>query len=260
MKIFLVLLFLASSLFAADIDINALVSQLGNDDFDMREQAQAKLAELPIEYASKFISRSKVEEDPEIQWRLRNVAKGIVLRRLIYPSVKWRTLHGTLGVTGASVWTRYGEPLGFIAAATDIESDAHEKVKQYDVITAVDTEMGSVNDMTFTADEVYTVKIRRYKNTNFISEQSKIDPDDKDFEDLEVKIKAGWKDHREVSRKAEEIIIEKLWDEFLISIGDRAKPEASLNLKEKKTEKTEWEKAMFSVIDEQMAALRKLLF
>lgn len=254
----LLLLAICCSAFAED-DTDNLIKQLGDNEFDLREKATAKLSQYPEEYIEKFLNLAKDSTDPEIAYRLHLAAESVFIQKVLPKTDDWRKLYGSLGleIFYATVYNkRYsaetpGEPghmyyeydravLG--VSCVDPDSSCKGKINDFDVIVAID-ELNlldfyngcyAVTPNTVIADKEYTVTLRRYKDTSSIHDNRQIPGNEVESEALTVKVKAGWKDEQFVDQNKKEEIIKRHWRNYLIKRGEikvEEKPQASVETK-----------------------------
>lgn len=217
---------------AAASEMDDLVGKLASEDFDTREQATSKLAAYPEEYAKKFLDMSHKAEDPEVAYRLRVAAKAVYTNRVVVKSNEFRYIHGEIGIIGqymniydVDTYMRDGEVAQrFVCSGAGyfvniINDGAKEKIHDRDVIMSmkgIDGTWVSIYDMQVMADAEYDFTLRRYKDPESVGNNSQgyIDNTNKDFEEITVRVKAGWKEDKFVDHVKEFTLIERSWNAF----------------------------------------------
>jgi hypothetical protein len=197
-----------------------VIRLLGSEDFEVRCAATNKLSLFGEEYIEKFLRLSKEQDDPEIAERLRMAARRIFEAKVAVRDERWLKLYGDLGVEFNSLYN-YSSTDGSEAPKTYVsfvayDGDAENKVKHCDLVLEVNGEkLGEHGEcQSPLAGREYVVKLRRYKNTEHLANTMTIDQDDKDYEDLTVSIKVGWKEERFISKDEKESLLLSLWAEF----------------------------------------------
>ena len=241
MKLFMILgLILAGSCHAAEID--DLVKQLTNEDYDIRQTATDKLSKYPEEYIERFYKMSLATDDPELRSRLRIASQGVFYKTRMQKNEEWLFFHGYLGLEGKTIQQnvivettekqknangeeveikhqyRY-DVIGYIIEFIS-EDNKNEKIEQFDMIIEINGEKvenvyGSIK---VKADSEYKLKIRRFKDKK-IFEQYSINVDGQEHEeDFTVTIKAKWKEDRQINLSEEFLLADKLWKQQLESL------------------------------------------
>jgi len=245
MKLILILTLLCSSIFAAE-SMDEMIVKLAVEDFDIRERATAELGKYPEEFAHKFLEMARAEKiDPEVQYRLRSAAFLIFCNTVLLKNDEWRLMHGSLLVESRMVYRteqrqtgeeseqqqqqhnyyhhNYDNVAGHIVDWIPDDKPIYKILNRYDIIESIDDGNGTVQSgqelsrLMIRADKEYKLTVRRYKDTEKILSENNnnfINPDLTDFETLTLKVKAGWKDEKEVNPKDEYVLLDKLWKEF----------------------------------------------
>lgn len=201
-------------------EMDDLVVQLGNDDFEIREKATAKLSDYPEEFVKKFLDMAQKENDPEIRYRLHVVAKHVFIRKVVSQSDDWLFLHGTLGIeitrqnickieidpnTNVRQWVNYETVFIIDFCKDEIVGD---NIKQWDRIMSI--EDVTLDQIKVKPGKEYKITLRRYKNVEKI-QNAQMDLEDKEYEEKEVKIKAVEKEAKFVDPADEFRISETQW-------------------------------------------------
>lgn len=223
---------LAVSVSAFSSELDDTIALLGNDEFDIREQASFKLNAYPEEYVKKFIDRSRIEKDPEIRYRLQSAAKQVFARTIVERCDEWLMLHANLGLefnhmstytTVVDAENRSVTTYETLYVVNYVSSEIiGDKIKQYDVIRAIDgnTDLHSMKPKMGVEHEI---TIHRYKNLEQL-QNGNFNAEDKEFEEIKVKIKVGAKEERFINPVDEMRIIDSQWKKFCEEYGNVEKP------------------------------------
>lgn len=220
MKLLAILILATSAAMASELD--DLITQLGNDEFEKREQASFKLNAYPEEYIKKFMDRSKIEKDPEIRYRLQSAAKQVFTRTVVERCDEWLILHADVGLefshtstyrTEVDAENRSVTTYEVIYVVNFVNSEIiGDKIKQYDVVKAIDGNT-DLNSMKPKMGKEHEIILHRYKNVEQI-QNGNFDAADKEFEEIKVKIKVGAKEDRFINPIDEMMIIDSQWKKF----------------------------------------------
>lgn len=225
MRALLWLLVLAGSAWGADP--GNILDKLGDEDFEVREAASAKLATYPAEWVKTFMLLAVQQDDPEVAYRLKLAAKQVYINTVITKSKEWRTLHGCFPFGGDHTNVFQVEERGAdqnpSRVTTYITSGylvlwVDDSVKPW--IHSRDFIMECSDgvywsDIKVAAGDTYTLSLRRYKDPESVAKDcTYVDDANKDFETVEVKVTAVWKDPRLVPWMEEDKIISSQWAAF----------------------------------------------
>lgn len=240
MKWLVLMLCCALPLFAAEADMNELIVNLGDQEFDVRDRATRKLSDLTPEYIKIFLDKAKEEKDPEVAYRFRVIAEEIFEKKLLRTYKEYRQMFGCFDCTMdrqfivKTVEETVDDPTlverirryfrrDYTYAGVTIEwipdgSTLNGKCQRWDFVESI-AGLARIEDSPL-ADEEYEFTIRRYKDPSKMkTEEGFFDGDNKDYETLKVKVKAGWKPESQISPLDEMKLKQKLWHEYLIQIG-----------------------------------------
>lgn len=227
---------------AADIvpaDIESAINELGDEQFQTREEASGRLAKLPKEYAKAFLDMSKKESDPETASRLLGVAKRIFLSKVVIEDESWLALHGAIGIVVASYYesfirqvnrtvenkTQYDKERDvWVVRVTNLESDAEKKIRQGDIITSIDGNSVSKFDLC----HVLPGKKHKMVVMRPLSEPKESDYCDgtirgkypEEYEELSIEVEAQRVDERFLDYEKIDELERKLWRAFCGHVDD----------------------------------------
>lgn len=241
-------------------DLDKLLVQMDDEDFDVREEAMdALIWSFPEHYAMKFYTMSKdASLSLEVRTRLKIVAKRIVLERKVPQTEQYRRLFCLVGFSYTVQWSEYDEyeraegdeyvqyyPVDS-SKVIGIKIDlvwplqwADGLLKEWDVITHADGEPIEkfldhplVNWGLFMAGREYVLTVRRYKNIEEIKARGAILPSkDKEYETLKIKAKVEWKDAYRVNQDKVEQIKKNAWVNFVALCEKLYREEQSSRMK-----------------------------
>lgn len=220
-------------------NIDQIIDKLGDNDFDVREDALEKLGSLSAKYSRAFLRRGeKLKDDPEIRERLFIAAKKIFESKIGGTDERWLQLWGTLGISYRLLytyeyddnWQRPREPMGLIITWVDKEGASDGPLNRWDLITEIDGVAVAKDILSerVRAGAGYALTVKRYTHIDTIGDTGYIDPTDNDFKVLQIKINAGWKAQSEVDQSVAYALMESMWKEFLRDLHDPLSPNLAL--------------------------------
>lgn len=140
------LLFSCLRLFAAsDAEFDQLVTQLGDDEYEVRIRAESALSHYEGSYIPKMLKVLETSDDPEVVHRMGKVAKQAYINSVLPYEEAWLKHKGYTGLnislpTPTQTETPDGlteSVPGFFVSWVDNDGPA-KAVKEFDLITAVD--------------------------------------------------------------------------------------------------------------------------
>jgi hypothetical protein len=235
MKILIVLLLNVNLCLSEDFD--KLIEDLGDVNYETREEAEAKLISYSSDYVNVFLKLShSFEDNPEIQYRLQKIAKHIFYNKNVQTDYRWLKYHAILGLDVYTAYSRHDdengdsswEAFGLVVEGVYPFGSCDEKLLYLDWIISIDdiNLIGQENVLkgyellfSFKPDEIHNVKVRRLKKDCKIFDRDEFSfrlfDDRSRYDILEFNLKVGWKDEREIDKETESNLINDLWREFL---------------------------------------------
>jgi len=217
-------------LLAADEDLSVLMEKLGNESFEVREDATSKLINYPLEYAGTFLDMAKEAKDPEVQYRLGVIAREIFFQRVVRTDRRWKVELGCFTFDynpyifprpKEGVFYNIRRFLGYGVECLLVWKPG-SGIRKYDLIMKIDGVdiKGMELSHVIEAGREYVLTIRRYTDEDLkkIEEDYSISADDKNYTEMDVKVVAGWKSVSQLTYDETEYCIqleEMLWNGFL---------------------------------------------
>jgi len=205
-------------------DLDRAIMRLGAEDYDEREAATEELGTLSAGYARVFLKLSSAIKDPEIRDRLGLAARKIFERQMGAKDERWLRLHGSLRISYQPHFLatfrggeKEREPLGMAVCWVDSDGPSDNRLRIWDVITQIDgVKLGARDiDQLVKPGGAYELTVRRFADKALISERDYVTAEDSEFEELKIKVVAGWRSPHQVDQESARGVMTMLWQEFL---------------------------------------------
>jgi hypothetical protein len=202
----LFLLYLLSGNILAQEKLEKLILQLGDPDFDIREQASDELKQLPANYAAILAEDTKKhKETPEIEHRLWYIIKHIWENQILPKDERYLEIIGEIGFSwkeilkyeeqeqlpdGAETYCCGPKTIGLVVTAVYPLDCAEGILNDYDIIISIDGKPPELHNEKIIANKKYELVIHRYTDTKYVEENNK--PKDNDtFKELKLSVTAS---------------------------------------------------------------------
>lgn len=231
MKTLILILLFCFSMAKAE-DLSAVVDKLGDDDFEIRQQATEALSKYPLAHADYFLDLSKTfkDTDPEIAYRLELVAKTIFYRTEFEANTDIRKLRATLEIQFDPFYVNTKDqtildllqnnwPRCLVIKFVDWFGVSKDKLKCWDIITLIDgklyEQMPNFGYGIFEIDKEVELTVIRFKDTEKIEKRGYIVLDEDEHEIVKVKVTPiVQKDIRLIDMERVNKILDSGWQQY----------------------------------------------